>query len=100
MLSEQIGAYWINVRIPACPRDFQSLTVPFLQFVNTLNPNGVGPIAQIVASKLNATEWPAYSSGAGANQLWLEAGNNYVIQDTYRADAFDYINSLGPAIAH
>lgn len=70
------------------------------QFINTLNPNGVGPIAPIVAAKLNATEWPEYSSGAGANQLWLEAGNNHVIQDTYRSEAFNYIDALGPAIAH
>lgn len=85
-LSTQMVAYWLN-------------------FINYLDPNGDGGIvSQTVAKTLNLTQWPEYSAGAagrgGANMLQLHGGNVTVIQDTFRAEAMEYINSLGPVISH
>lgn len=76
-----------------------------MNFANTLNPNGntSNPLNSLVSSTLNLTSWPAYSTstnGGNANMLQFLFNNNTVIQDTFRASAIAYINSVPEALNH
>lgn len=76
-----------------------------INFANTLNPNGntSNPLNALVASTLNLTSWPTYSTptnGGNANMLQFGQSNLSVIQDTYRQSAIAYINSVPEALNH
>ncbi|KAI9686328.1 MAG: hypothetical protein M1822_003673 [Bathelium mastoideum] len=72
--------------LTSLPVPTQSIQTYYINFVNSLNPNGAGtPAAPLI-------EWPQWSTGSPQLLNFL-AASNQLIPDTFRANASQYLAS-------